>query len=253
MLIVAGCAAPAPSPAPHPPSAPDPPEAERVPADWQQREAKEFAALLSEWQPDSPLRLRPSCACRLDAATVLVGGDYARPAAALRSALLRSTDNGASWSDTGVWLSGSSVLAIEAVDSTHAWALVCWSIESSGPPVVVFATRDGGRSWTRSQRDLPFTEIGTLDVAQLDFSDTEHGQLVIKGSSSPRIHYNTSDGGTTWTQSSVEPSDFGADSVKASADDRGIVHLRDISDGGDALLGTIPGAPIPVPAQSPRR
>ena len=99
--------------------------------------------------------------------------------------------------------------AIDPVDGQHAYLAVTAATQdgdSIAPsPTAVFATADGGRTWTES---TPFTIDGT--VAQVTFADPEHGWLLVNVDLSPTGKplpwlYRTTDGGRQWVPAAAAP------------------------------------------------
>lgn len=100
--------------------------------------------------------------------------------------VLSSNDGGATW--RVLKKARVKMIAVSAVDASHAWVLGN-AVGAAGEPGVatVLRTDDGGETWRRS----PF---GDALLADVDFSDARHGWLVALD----RI-WTTSDGGRTWT------------------------------------------------------
>jgi photosystem II stability/assembly factor-like uncharacterized protein len=95
------------------------------------------------------------------------------------------------------------------LDTNHAW--VTADSGTAGLPsattLVVFATADGGQTWTQSS--VPISGAGS-DYARVDFIDPQHGWLITDSGQGgfDRAVYATADGGRTWTQmTSAQQSD----------------------------------------------
>jgi photosystem II stability/assembly factor-like uncharacterized protein len=130
------------------------------------------------------------------------------------STLVASTSDGArTWTDVTPAAARpmlSTLFASEAidpVDGQHAYLAVAAATqddESTAPaPAAVFATADGGRTWTES---APFTVDGI--VAQVTFADPEHGWLLVNVDMSPTGKplpwlYRTTDGGLHWVSAAA--------------------------------------------------
>jgi len=161
----------------------------------QQRNLTDYAAQLG---PDTQLDLNVTHIAPLSEDVLLLGGAYRTSALAYRSVLLRSTDGGAHWEDTGVWLTSSSVWDIHVLDARHAWVVTCWATEGRLPPFDVCRTNDGGETWTRSRHRLPFEPVGIASQARLSFASPRRGQFHVVGSTGETYRYVTDDGGRTW-------------------------------------------------------
>jgi len=173
------------------------PDAESEWRNRERRQLKQRAQRLIE-DGDAELSLHVCSVAHLDRQTFLLGGSYHNGAGSCRSALLRTTDRGKTWRDTGVWLDGSSTIDLFVLDDRHAWALVCWAIEGHLTPFTVFRTTDAGATWQRAEQDLPLDHIGIPMSWGLRFASPDRGQFWITGSIGPRLHYVTDDGGATW-------------------------------------------------------
>lgn len=122
--------------------------------------------------------------------------------------LARTTDTARTWADVTpraarpLLGSAYSYAVMDPVDGSHAYLAVSKSAPGSAGKVntaEVFATGDGGRTWTASS---PFTTAGP--VAQVTFTDARHGWLLLDvpgaaaGKPRPWL-YRTTDGGRDWS------------------------------------------------------
>lgn len=120
------------------------------------------------------------------------GGD----GAATSPIVVRTLDSGATWTDVTGNLSGVDLYTIAATDSLHAWV---------GTGVgTIYATADGGKSWR--QQSYPGRQTGFIDGIVF-FSDSAGVALGDPpGSGDTKfVILQTTDGGTTWTHTSSEP------------------------------------------------
>ena len=123
------------------------------------------------------------------------GCQQAGTAAPCHSAIAVTSDGGRTWA---VRLTnglnpggGASIDHLQAVDATHAWALVTTTCDSSGGcDKDLRATADGGLSWkTLRAGRLKQLRVASLTRAWLA-ADAAHGSIV----------YATSDRGATWKE-----------------------------------------------------
>jgi photosystem II stability/assembly factor-like uncharacterized protein len=137
--------------------------------------------------------------------------------------LARTTDGARTWSDVTpaavrpVLATLNSYEALAPVDRDHAYLAVSHAISDDGGPVsatAVFATADGGRTWTESavlQTSAP--------AARLSFADASHGWLLLgpvfsaPGQAVTWL-YRTSDGGRRWSPAATvaPPGTYGSNS-----------------------------------------
>lgn len=132
--------------------------------------------------------------------------DAARPAAA------RTTDGGGTWTDVSppaarpMLTRADSYATLFALDARRAWLAVAdvpdigaWAEQPA--PTTVFATADGGRTWTAS-RPVPGPGIPRAQPGWLYFTDAAHGWLM-KDLGAEMGHeavaiYRSGDGGAHW-------------------------------------------------------
>lgn len=123
-----------------------------------------------------------------------IGCQQAGTAAPCHSAIAVTSDGGRTWT---VRLTnrlnpggGASIDHLQAVDATHAWALVTTTCDSGICNKELRATADGGLTWRtlRSGR-LRLLRVASLARAWLS-ADSENGSVI----------YGTVDGGATWRQ-----------------------------------------------------
>jgi photosystem II stability/assembly factor-like uncharacterized protein len=150
----------------------------------------------------------------------------ANPAVAADNAhilLARTTDGARTWSDVTpaaarpMLATLNSYQALDPVDEDHAYLAVSRATSGDGGPVsttAVFATADGGRSWTESavfQTSAP--------AVRLSFADASHGWLLLgpafSGPGQPVTWlYQTSDSGLRWSPAATvaPPGNYGTNS-----------------------------------------
>jgi photosystem II stability/assembly factor-like uncharacterized protein len=128
--------------------------------------------------------------------------------------LARTVDGARNWTDVTPAAARTMLAttfasqALDPVDSEHAYLAVSPATQDTSPgpaPAAVFATTDGGRTWTES---APFTVDGP--VIQVTFADPRHGWLLADGGHSATgaplpWFYRTTDGGLHWTQAATAP------------------------------------------------
>jgi hypothetical protein len=186
-----------------------------------------------------------------DGRTILLGGNYGW----CRSALLRSADGGKTWKDIDVWLYASEVCEIFFLDAQHVWFVTCWTMESKGAPYYVFRSTDAGKTWQRSETELPsHIETSLSWITGFSFSSPADGEIAFKSTVGDFQTYATSDGGVTYhlksrakfdpdeafdePQSPSVPPPF----IAETAWQRGIIYIKSTQDGGKTYntLGTLP-------------
>ena len=137
--------------------------------------------------------------------------------------LARTRDGARTWSDVTpaaarpMLSTLNSYQALDAVDGDHAYLAVsrATSDEDLASTTAVFATADGGRTWTES---AVFTT--SAPAARLSFADASHGWLllgpVFTGPGQPVTWlYRTSDGGLRWSPAATvaPPGNYGTNSM----------------------------------------
>jgi hypothetical protein len=127
----------------------------------------------------------------------------------------RTTDGGVHWENVSPPTPANRAKGGDSnffLDTNHAWVTAATGTVGlpSATTLVVFATADGGQTWTQSS--VPISGAGS-DSAHVDFIDAQHGWLITdsgtggfdKTSGSlitqplTRVVYATADGGVTWT------------------------------------------------------
>jgi photosystem II stability/assembly factor-like uncharacterized protein len=195
----------------------------------------------------------------------------ANPGVAADSAhivLARTTNGARTWSDVTPSAAGpmlttlNSYEALDPVDGDHAFLAVsrATSDDDEASTTAVFATADGGRTWTESA-----VFKTSAPVARLSFADAGHGWLLV----SPAFEepgqpvtwlYRTSDGGLRWSPAATvaPPGNYGMNSFClplnltiltattgwVSIGCRGQVEFLVSHDGG----GSWATQPLPLPA-----
>ena len=97
---------------------------------------------------------------------------------------------------------GCSGLAMDAHDPTvlfaGTWQVVMhtWAMFSGGAGSGVYASRDGGTTWTRLTRGLPTPPVGKIDVA-IAPSDSKRVYALIQTANQGSL-WRSDDGGTSW-------------------------------------------------------
>jgi hypothetical protein len=130
-----------------------------------------------------------------------------------RSALLRSTDGGLTWTATRE----AGLDGLQLVSGGTAWAID----NTDRNPSVVASSRDGGRTWRRRASPCP-TGVPGFTATGISFPTASDGWLACEGGvamgSSDKALFRSSDGGATW---------------------QAVFHIRLDASGGanDALIG----------------
>jgi photosystem II stability/assembly factor-like uncharacterized protein len=133
--------------------------------------------------------------------------------------LARTTDGGRTWTDVtpapGLPLLATPYAeqALDPVNGEDAYLAVTGATQESNNSVnttVVFATTDGGRTWTQS---VPLRAVST--ASQVSFADPEHGFLLFGGDGGAMGEdqvwlYRTADGGKHWSLAAASPAEPGA-------------------------------------------
>jgi photosystem II stability/assembly factor-like uncharacterized protein len=146
-------------------------------------------------------------------------GDPATAPPGTPTLLVRTTDGGRSWADITpaaarpMLSTNYANQVLDAVDADRAYLAVTFSAREYGPATTrVFATGDGGRTWSES---APVKATGY--ASGLSFTDPSHGWLLwdegaAMGRNPVRV-YRTTDGGAHWSMTAQSPpinSDSGA-------------------------------------------
>jgi photosystem II stability/assembly factor-like uncharacterized protein len=135
------------------------------------------------------------------------------PAIAL---LARTTDGGRTWTDVtpaaglAMLATPDAEQALDPVNGEVAYLAVTGATEESNTAVnttVVFATTNGGRTWTKS---APLRAVSS--ASQVSFADPQHGFLMLGGNGGAMGEdqvwlYRTSDGGEHWSLAAASPAD----------------------------------------------
>ncbi len=113
--------------------------------------------------------------------------------------VLKTTDGGDNWAIVSGAYPGFAAVSVFAIDSLHAWV--------SGNGGHIFATLDGGSSWT--QQNYPPPQSGYV-IRGFWFFDAAYGYaLGDTGTSGRFVLLRTTDGGATWTHLANEPAGDG--------------------------------------------
>ncbi len=117
-----------------------------------------------------------------------------------RSILLKTTDGGRHWIETMLPVVSSDIQQLTFLDNGQGWALIIWTVESTGWPRVS-RTQDYGQTWDKPVR-IPTSEWYGYST-QMQFFDEQNGQVVIfyDIEDPTQIAFaTTSDGGQTWQE-----------------------------------------------------
>jgi hypothetical protein len=128
--------------------------------------------------------------------------------------LARTSDGGRTWADVtptaarAMLATKFAAAALDVTDAEHAYlavSAVTQGENAADDPTAVFATADGGRTWTES---APFRVTGAL--VQMTFADATHGWLLLDTGGNSAGHplpwlYRTTDGRHWAPAASAEP------------------------------------------------
>jgi photosystem II stability/assembly factor-like uncharacterized protein len=162
-------------------------------------------------------------------ALYLAGSPWSSPVGT-PSLLIRTTDGARTWTDVTppaarpLLSTPSATQVLYAAGAERAYLAVTTSRnENSGSTTRVFATGDGGRTWTES---APVRADGY--ASQLTFADPEHGWMLVNEGAAmdrdPVQVYRTTDGGAHWSLTAQSPPiNSGSDSgIPVACDKSGI-------------------------------
>lgn len=175
------------------------------------------AAAASAARPGKPVWFRSLAMTSATAGWALYSPDNpAAPRGNPGTLLARSTDSARTWADVTppaarpMLASAGASDVLYPVDADRAYLAVTTPAEPGQPAAtvstsVVFATADGGRTWTESAPVNP----GDGGVTMLSFADWAHGWLVVDlgaamGQNPVRL-YRTADGGRHWSVVAASP------------------------------------------------
>ena len=121
-----------------------------------------------------------------------------------------TSDGGSSWTsgeltDIASLISSYSPYHMFFLDENHGWYMAAVDAGMQKVYSVIYATRDGGRTWTRILDPYTDTEVQSFDKTGMVFADTIHGWITYDGRGVEVGLYVliTNDGGTTWTSSAL--------------------------------------------------
>ena len=132
--------------------------------------------------------------------------------------LARTTDGGRSWADVTpaaarpMLATPDATQVLDPVSGERAYLAVTGATQESSSSVnttMVFATTDGGRTWTDS---APLRAAST--VSEVSFADPQHGFLMLGGGDDAMGEdsvwlYRTADGGAHWSLAAATPAPTG--------------------------------------------
>lgn len=169
-----------------------------APLKFQRADSDEIVAWAQQWYAGEKVYFEPNGLLRVGDKLYLFGA-FTTAAAAVRSFVLRSEDEGRTWTEVGHPVRGSEVLAMSFPDPTIGWALIGWVTEGPGE-ISTQRTGDGGLTWKRMPV-VPKDHYSGWPVA-FAFSDPAQGVLVLQymddNPERMRPLYVTRDGGQTW-------------------------------------------------------
>jgi photosystem II stability/assembly factor-like uncharacterized protein len=108
--------------------------------------------------------------------------------------LLQTTDAGSTWAELTI---PSRVNEVFFLDSSTGWALALEGPNDEIANTVLFQTRNGGRSWKRTQ-EKPFAHCEPRSctlVVSMAFTDSRHGWLIGQGPEGVGLLWATSNAG----------------------------------------------------------
>ncbi len=107
--------------------------------------------------------------------------------------LARTIDGGRSYETIHTWQGSGQGAAVYFLNSRQGWVAMQENPYSQNAKTVVYATQDGGKTWTASSTQMNLQDFNTQ--LQMQFPTARDGWLVGIGSL-----YRTRDGGQTWQQ-----------------------------------------------------
>lgn len=115
---------------------------------------------------------------------------------------LHTIDGGTNWvvvdpspNDTDFCFSDPSI-TMDWVGTTHGWNIVTIGNMDSAVGAAVYKTTNGGINWTRQ---VLSNEVGVLGI-ELQFTDVNHGWVLLFSFTGLPKFLRTTDGGTTWNE-----------------------------------------------------
>ncbi len=176
---------------------------------WKYREQQNLKEMRKNIEPGTELHVVVDSIASWDGEMVLLGGSYRTPAHAYRSLLLRSLDGGKSWSEIEEWMTGCHVGEIYFFDAMRAWFITAWSVEGTQAPYYIFRSADKGKTWRRSEQEMPAAKsIGLSYVTDFFFESPLRGEITFVSTVGDMQTYRTLDGGVTWrilTTQKIDP------------------------------------------------
>jgi hypothetical protein len=131
-------------------------------------------------------------------AAVAVGDLYAA-SAAVESIVLRTADDGETWTEAAARIPGAALDELHFVDGEHGWILGR-ELSGGGQRPILLATDDSGASWARRQIDDDEDYRGA--VLQMRFDSPKHGYVIVErpaGAGDPFEMRETFNGGRSWS------------------------------------------------------
>ena len=146
-----------------------------------------------------------------DHAWVTFSEPYSTPS---EVAIWHTSDGGESWTsgeltDIAGFISSYSPYHMFFLDANHGWFMAAVDAGMQKVYSVIYATSNGGATWTRILDPYTDNEVQSFDKTGMVFTDTTHGWITYNGRGvEPGLYVlMTSDGGVTWTASALpEPS-----------------------------------------------